>query len=168
MNTYRTLVGLALLCLSGLAHSAPQSFRGLTCEMDIEKALPGREMPNEKVASIEARHTNLGLKDLGGYEVSDKIFLTIWRICGNQYVLLERGTQVKAVLKIPEQFKGSDEAIICSPVGEGATGTIVAVPSSLRTQTTIRAQAAWRVDEKKISFVPVTAKPLDCQREPGM
>jgi hypothetical protein len=140
----------------------------LNCEIEIEKALLGREMPNEKVASIEARHKNLGLKDLGGYEVSDRLFLIIWRICGNQYVLLERGTRVKAVLKIPDQFKGSDEAMICSPVGETPTGTIIAVPSSVRTETTIRAAAAWRVDEKNVSFVPVTARPLDCQRESGM
>jgi hypothetical protein len=125
-------------------------------------------MPNEKVASIEARHPNLGLKDLGAYEVSDKLFLIIWRICGNQYVLLEQGTRVKAVLKIPEQFKNSGDAIICSPVGDVSSDTIVAVPSSVQTKTSIRSQAAWRVDEKKVSFVPVTTKPLDCQREPGM
>jgi hypothetical protein len=134
--------------------------------MDIEHALLGREMPNERVASIEARHKDLALRDLGGYEVSDKLFLIFWRICDNEYVLLEQGTRVRAVLKIPEAFKGSGDAMICYPVGAKPAETIIAIPSSMRTEKTIRPDAAWKVDEKRISFVPIPTVQLDCDRSP--
>src|SRR4029434_9293964 len=92
------LTTAALLLLAVPAESAPKSFRGLSCGMDMEHALLGREMPNERVASIEARDIELALRDLGVYEVSDKLFLIFWRICENEYVLLEQGTRVRAVL----------------------------------------------------------------------
>src|SRR5262245_35098313 len=160
------LTTVALLMLAVNAASAPKSFHGLSCGMDIEHALLGREMPNERVASIEARHKDLALRDLGGYEVSDKLFLIFWRICENEYVLLEQGTRVRAVLKIPEAFKGSGDAIICYPVGKKPAETIIAISSSIQTEKTIRPAAAWKVDEKRISFVPISTVQLDCDRSP--
>jgi hypothetical protein len=168
MNMFRSLFALALLLPFGLAYSAPQGFSDLTCDSDIEKAMSGRTLPNGAVAAIEASHKDIGLKDLGGYEVADGIFLGAWRICGNQYMFLEHGSRVKAVLKIPDQFKSFDEVFICSPVGGSPKGTIVAVPTTTQSKTTIRPQLAWRVDEKKVTFVPITTGPLECQREPGM
>jgi hypothetical protein len=56
-------------------------------------------MSNERVVAIEDRHKDLGLKDLGGTEISDRLFLITWRICGEEYALLEDKSIVRDVIK---------------------------------------------------------------------
>ena len=53
-------------------------FDSVRCGSDVRKTLLGGTMTNEKVSVIEERHTDLGLKDLGGTEISDRLFLISW------------------------------------------------------------------------------------------
>ena len=69
--TFFMLLNL-LLCGSNICAAA--GFDSVRCGSDVGKALVGRTMPNEKVALIEERHRDLGLKDLGGTEISDRSF----------------------------------------------------------------------------------------------
>ena len=46
-------------------------------------------MSNEKIVILEEKHKDLGLKDLGGQDLSGSVFLVSWLICGDEYVLLE-------------------------------------------------------------------------------
>ncbi len=68
-------------------------------------------MTNEKVSVIEERHKDLGLKDLRGTEISDRLFLISWRICGEEYALLEAQGVVRDVLKFPKHSKDSPQLI---------------------------------------------------------
>jgi hypothetical protein len=68
-------------------------------------------MPNERIVVLEERHKDLGLKDLGAQEISDRLFLISWRICGDEYVLLEDKDVVRDVLKFPKHSKDSPQFI---------------------------------------------------------
>ena len=63
---------IPLLCRSSIC--AADGFDSIRCGSDVGKALVGRTMSNKKVAVIEERHRDLGLKDLGGTEISDRSF----------------------------------------------------------------------------------------------
>ena len=76
-------------------------FDSVRCGADVRKALLGTTMTNEKVTVIEGRHKDLELKDLGGTEISDRLFLISWRICGEEYALLKDQGVVRDVLKFP-------------------------------------------------------------------
>jgi hypothetical protein len=94
----------------------------------VRKALLGRKMPNERLVAIEERHKDLGLKDLGGTEISDRLFLISWRICGEEYVLLEDQDVVRDVLKFPKHLKDSPEFIgSCQLNGHDVPGTAIGV-----------------------------------------
>jgi hypothetical protein len=102
---------LLILLLCGSSICAADGFDPVRCGSDVAKALVGRTMQNEKVAVIEERHRDLGLKDLGGTEISDRLFLISWRICGEEYALLEDKDVVKDVLKFPKHSKDSPQFI---------------------------------------------------------
>ena len=78
---------LPLICVSGNCDA--DGFDSVRCGSDVGKTLLGRTMSNERVSVLEERHKDLGLIDLGGTEISDRLFLISWRICGQEYVLLE-------------------------------------------------------------------------------
>src|SRR6184192_3427065 len=95
---------------------------------DVGKALLGRTMRNEKIVAIEERHKDLGLKDLGDTEISDRLFLISWRICGEEYVLLEEKDVVRNVLKFPKHSKESPQFIgACQLNGHDLPGTAIGV-----------------------------------------
>src|SRR5262249_4788702 len=103
-------------------------FDSVRCGFDVREALLGHKMPNEKVVIIEDRHKDLGLKDLGGTEISDRLFLICWRICGEEYVLLEDKGVVRDVLKFPKHSKDSPQFIgSCQLNGHDVPGTAIGV-----------------------------------------
>src|SRR5262249_29382708 len=97
--------GLSFLvgnCLLWPDVSAADLFAKVQCGTDIPKALIGGSMSNERSALIEARHKALGLKDLGGSELTDDMFLSSWLVCGNEYLfVLGKKTVVRYGLQFP-------------------------------------------------------------------
>src|SRR5215470_1662342 len=91
---------LALL-VSGAAQ-AKDGFEAVKCGGDVRTALLGKRMSDEPAAETEKRRADLGLKNLGGDEVSDSLNSTAWRICGKEYVVTSdsHGT-VRDVLQFP-------------------------------------------------------------------
>ena len=55
-------------------------------------------MSNEKIVVLAERHKDLGLKMLGASEISDRLNAISWRICGEEYTLLEDKDVVRDVL----------------------------------------------------------------------
>src|SRR5215208_1252481 len=102
---------LALLLFCGTGICDADGFDSVRCGADVRKALLGSTMTNEKVSAIEQRHKDLELEDLGGTEISDRLFLISWRICGEEYALLEDKGVVKDVLKFPKHSKDSPQFI---------------------------------------------------------
>src|SRR5271167_1228809 len=117
----------------GNASYAQDGFRSVRCGSDVAKALIGRTMSNERVVVLEERHKDLGLHDLGGSEISDRLFLSSWQICDAEYALLEEKSVVRDVLAFPKHSKDSPAFIgSCQGNGKEISGTIIAV---LRNET---------------------------------
>jgi hypothetical protein len=171
------LLPLVLLC--GTAE-ARDGFESVRCGSDIRGTLMGKQMSDEPVTAIEARHAALGLKDLGGDEISDHLNSASWLICGGEYMVLSDSHDiVRDVLAVPPHSRRSPEfaAGTCQAGGKPAPGPIVAVLDnaaaemdagaahySAQDTTPLRAKAAWTIDEKNGKFVSIAARGLYCPR----
>src|SRR5215831_2400092 len=165
---------LFLLIIVGGKAWALDEFEGIKCGADIPKSLLGKRSSNERVAVLEDRHKDLGLKDLGGTEISDRLFLASWKICGSEYELLvnTKTGLIRDVLLFPAHSATSPMLIgPCQADGKEIPGTIVAVLNngagySARdgklAKTMLKATAAWRIDETKEKFVKQPTDNLGC------
>jgi len=155
---------LALFCTSTICNA--DGFDSVRCGSDVRKALLGRTMTNEKVVVIEERHKDLGLKDLGGTEISDRLFLISWRICGEEYVLLEDQGVVRDVLKFPKHSKDSPQFIgSCQLNGHDVAGTAIGVLKNENDVESLPAVIAWKIDEKQTKLVELQTEGLRCSRD---
>jgi hypothetical protein len=99
---------LACICLALTQIAAADEFQKLKCGTDIPKALIGQRSSNEPVAATERKYRALGLKDLGGDEISDTLSSVNWLICGNEYiVLIDRSQFIRDALPFPPHSKSS-------------------------------------------------------------
>jgi hypothetical protein len=123
-------------------------------------------MSNERVAVVEERHKNLGLEDLGGSEISEHLFLASWRICGDEYALLEEKDVARDVLKFPAHSKDSPEFIgSCQINGKEMPDTIIAILENRKGAEALPAKAAWKIDAAGKRFVKLPAEGLLCPRD---
>ena len=123
-------------------------------------------MSNEKIVAIEERHKDLGLKDLGAQEISNRLFLITWRVCGDEYVLLENKDVVRDVLKFPKHSKDSPQFIgSCQSNGQTVPGTAIGVLKNEHGVETLPAVAAWKIDDKQMKFVELQTEGLRCARD---
>jgi hypothetical protein len=176
--TYRT-IAISILLLIGCCvaqASAKDGFERVSCNADIAKALIGQRATNERIVVIEARHKDLGLKELGSNESSDNLTTIAWIICGKEFVLLEDngdpGTIFDAV-EVPTP--SADDVFIgpCELKGKEMKDSVVAVlrwpagsnPLKLRQPENqkVPASAAWRIDEAARKFVKMPADGLICR-----
>ena len=167
------MVLLVLIVVCGRAWAADE-FEGIKCGGDIPKALIGKRDSNEPVAAIEKRHRDLGLKNLGGDEISDRLFLASWQICGGEYELLvnTKTGLIRDVLPFPPHSAKSPMFIgACQAGGRESPGTIVAVLNNgagynardeKLTKTMLKASAAWKIDESKEKFAQQATEGLVC------
>jgi hypothetical protein len=141
-------------------------FESVRCGSDIRKALLGQRMSNERIVAIEERHKDLGLKDLGAQEISDRLLLITWRICGDEYVLLENKDVVRDVLKFPKHSKDSPQFIgSCQSNGQNLAGTAIGVLKNEHGVETLPAVTAWKIDDKQMKFVELQTEGLRCSRD---
>ena len=141
-------------------------FDAVRCGFDVRKALLGRTMPNERVIVVEERHQDLGLKDLGATEISDRLFVISWRICGEEYVLLEAQGVVRDLLKFPKHSKDSPQFIgACQLNGHDVPGTAIGVLKNEEGIAILPAVIAWKIDDKKMTFVKLQTAGLRCSRD---
>jgi len=146
---------------------ALDGFEKVVCGSDIPKALIGQRTSNEAVGGIESRHAALGLKDLGGTEVSDHLFSGSWRICGDEFVLLvDDHSVIRDVLQFPPHSKAAPGfSGSCEAKGKAVEGTVIAVLNSETGAPTLAAQAAWKIDEKNAKFEKLPTEGLRCSRD---
>lgn len=171
----KLLVMLVLACGSARAQDGFESVR---CNSDISRALIGKHMSNEAVAATEARHTDLGLHNLGGTEVSSRLDSTSWSICDREYALLsDKRDVVRDVLPLPPHSRTSPEFDgTCRANGRPLHGVVVAVlnnPAATKgasshyaadDTTTLPVKAAWQIDEKFQKFVALSPAGVSCPR----
>ena len=163
----KTLHFAALFLLSCGQACALDGFDKVQCGADIAKALIGQRMSNEPVAAIEGRHAALGLKDLGGYEASDRLFAASWRICGNEFeLILDDRSVVRDVVQFPPHSRSAPGFIgSCEVEKKKVAGTVIAVLNDEAGNETLAAQAAWKIDEKNAKFVKLATAGLRCPRD---
>jgi hypothetical protein len=160
-----------LLLVTGLlladVFGGSDGFNGIQCGSDIAKALTGKRMSNQRVADLEKRHADLGLKDLGGDEISDRLSCTSWLICGSEFMLLEDESFVRDVLKVPAHSKTSPLFIgTCEMNGKKSKDILVAILDNEKETgaSVLTAKVAWKIDQKKMKFVSLSVEGLRCPR----
>jgi hypothetical protein len=153
---------------------ARDEFEGIKCGADIPKSLVGKRDSNERVAVIEERHKDLGLKDLGGTEISDRLFLVSWQICGSEYELLvnTKSELIRDVLPFPPHSATAPMFIgTCQADGKQIREAVVAVLDNSAgynardrklVKTALRATAAWKIDETKEKFAKQSTENIGC------
>jgi len=156
----------SLLLVCGEALCAPDGFNDVRCGADIPRALRGRIMSNETVVTIENRHQDLGLADLGADELEQGWSLVSWRICGGEYMLLEDNRfSVRDILKIPPHSRSMPESSgPCTMNGAAIPGVVVAILDRKGGGADLPATVAWRVDQRQGKFIPVPTTGLLCSR----
>ena len=160
-----------LVCVQG---RAADEFDGVNCGADIPKAMVGKHSSNERVVAIEARHSNLGLKDLGGIEISGRLFLISWRICGSEYAVLlnTKKELVQDVLPVPAHSQLSPQSFVegCQVAGKETPDAVIAIldnsqgqkPKGYFAKVELPAKMAWKIDERQERFVPMPTQGLSC------
>jgi hypothetical protein len=150
------------------AFAGSDGFGGIRCSADdVAKALIGQKMSNERVVDLEKRHEDLGLKDLGASEISERLSCISWLICGSEYMMLEDKSTVRDVLKMPAHSKQSPLFIgTCDVNGKETKMMVVAILDSETESgaTTLPAKTAWKIDEKNAKFVSLSTGGLRCPR----
>jgi hypothetical protein len=163
-------LGILLLVTGWLVTNAfggSDGFSGIQCGSDIAKALTGKRMSNERVADLEKRHADLGLKDLGASEISDRLSCISWLICGSEFMLLQDGLIAWDVLKVPPHSKTSPLFIgTCDMNGKESKDIVVAILDNEKgtSASVLTAKVAWKIDQKEMKFVSVPIEGLRCPR----
>jgi len=175
--THETIaVSILLLIGCGAQALAKDGFEKVSCNADIAKALIGQRAANERIVVIEARHKDLGLKDLGSNESSDNLTTISWLICGKEFVLLEHNSDPWTIYDAVEVPTPSADDVFIGPCdfkGKEMKDSVVAVlswspgsnPLKLRQPENqkVPAIAAWRIDEKARKFVKMSTGGLLCR-----
>ena len=155
---------IPLFCMTSIYGA--DGFDSVRCGSDVRKALLGRTMSNETIVVLEERHKDLGLKDVGASEISDRLNVISWRICGEEYVLLEDKDVVRDVLKFPKHSKDSPAFIgSCQLNGHDVPGTAIGVLKNESGVAILPAVAAWKIDDKQMKFVELKTEGLRCSRD---
>jgi hypothetical protein len=182
MRSHRiTLFGLAFasLALAGNGASAKDGFEAVRCGGDVRTALLGKWMSNEPVVQTEKRRAALGLKDLGGDEITDTLNSVTWLICGKEYaVITDAHDIVRDVLPFPPHSRTAPafSGGVCMRNGKELSGEIMGVLDNSAAKDTgashysaqdkrlLPVKVAWSVDEKTGKFAPLPAAGLLCSR----
>jgi len=164
------LFGL-LVCVQGWA---VDEFDAIRCGANIPKAMVGKHSSNERVVTTEARHSNLGLKDIGGTEISELLFLISWRICGGEYAVLVNTEKklVRDVLPLPEHSLLLPQSFAekCQVAKKDIPDVVIAIldnaeklrPKAYLEAIMLPAKMAWKIDERQERFVPIPIQGLSC------
>jgi hypothetical protein len=150
------------------AFAGSDGFSAIRCGVDdISKALIGKKMSNERIVDLEKRHEDLGLKDVGASEISDRLSCISWLICGSEFMLLEDKSSVRDALKVPAHSKKSPQFIGTCEIGGKESKTIVVAILDNETESDapmLPAKIAWKIDEKNAKFVSLSTEGLRCPR----
>jgi hypothetical protein len=169
---FKAVVILAVSLVVCIPARAADEFDGIKCDTDIAKALVGKHSSNGPVAMMEQRHKDLGLKDLGGTEISDRLSLVSWRICGKEFAELidTEKNLVRDVLPVtPNSLRSPQFIGECKRAGKDVRDTVLAVLDNSQGQKPkddheimLPAKMAWKIDDRQQRFVTIPSQGLTC------
>ena len=168
MRTFVATLMLVLLLFWLSNIYGADGFESVRCGEDVVKALRGRKKSDGPVVNLEARHKDIGLKDLGAEYASDdeSLGLVFWMICGEEYATLEDKNFVRDVIKIPKHSKETPEFVgSCQLNGKDLPGVVVGVLKNEEGAAKLPAVKVWKIDEKKKKFVELPTEGLRCGRD---
>jgi hypothetical protein len=152
------------------------AFSNVRCGADVPKALIGGRMPNGASSAIEAAHPTIKLKDLGGSEITDDLFLGGWQMCGAEYQLLVRRDRIEDAVQLTAHSRRQPAFLgACSASGK-RTDNVLAVldnpsprangqpPYAPDDTTSLAALSARRVDSATRRLVAMPTTGLRCPR----
>lgn len=169
---------IATMLVSAGAAYAGDAFETVKCGGNIPSALLGKRLSVEPFAAVEARHKDIGLKSLGGDEISDALEDAAFSICGKEYlVLLGAHEKIRDVLAFPAHSRTSPAftAGNCQRNGKPMQDAVMAVLDNRAAgggtshysgddPTLLPALAAWKIDEKSAKFVAISPRGVSCPR----
>jgi hypothetical protein len=150
------------------AFGGSDGFDDIKCGSDIAKALVGKHMAKQKVVELENRHADIGLKDLGADEISDRLSTILWLICGSEFLVLEDGPIVRDAVKVsPHSKKAPFFSGHCEINGKESKDIVVAILDNEKETNAypLPAKVAWKIDQKKKKFVPIPVEGLRCPQD---
>ena len=168
------LIAIAFLFVLACAHTwAADEFADVKCGSDIPQALIGKHVSDGPAAASESRHKGLGLKNLGGDEISDRLFLASWKICGSEYELLVNTKQnlIRDVLAFPPHSATSPMFVgTCQVQGKTIPSVVAILNNSAghnardhaQAKTMLQVTVAWKLDEAKEKFEKLSTENLTC------
>jgi hypothetical protein len=152
--------------LSPGSMASADEFTKVQCGGDIPKAMIGQHSPNEPIVALEKKYRALGLKGLGGDEISDQLSSVNWMICGNEYiVLVDHAGLVRDAMAFPPHSKSAPAfSAICQLKGKDLPDVFVGVLDGSATADLLPVQTAWKIDQKRAKFVKASTEGLSCPR----
>lgn len=157
---------LAAIHLIFVPAAFADEFEGVKCGTDIPKALIGKRSWNGPAVELEKKYSALGLKNLGGDEISDGLSSVNLLVCGAEYIeLIDRRGMVRDALPLPPHSKASPAfSGMCRLNGKDRPDVIVAVLDGTATADLLPVKTAWKIDVKQARFVPISSEGLLCPR----
>jgi hypothetical protein len=156
---------LAFICLAWGNSARADEFQKVRCDSDIPKALIGQRLSNQPVVVAEKKYLALGLRDLGGDEISDRLSASEWEICGADFLLLVDSKHIRDVLPFPPHSRQSPASLgFCQVRGGGFTDIFFAILDGAPATESLPAQVAWKIDQQHAKFVKASTEGLTCPR----
>jgi hypothetical protein len=157
---------LIAIYLAGVQTSFADEFQNLQCGSDIAKAMIGKRSSNGPVVELEKKYRALGLKDLGGDEISDNLSSVNWMICGSEYIeLIDRKGLVRDALAFPAHSKSSPGfSGICQVKGKDLPDVVIGVLDGSVAGDLLPPKTAWKIDQKQAKFVTMPGEGVLCPR----
>lgn len=162
MNTFLFIVIIGLIYNSAYA----DEFDSIKCNADVPKAVVGKKSLNGTVNSLERKHKDIGLKDLGADGLAEDPYMTIsWLICGNEYIFLVDNKTNKGlitdVIEIPKELSKFPRALPgshCVQQSKKVSDDVYAILNKAR-----KAKKAWRIDQGQMKFVSIPVTDFSCE-----
>jgi hypothetical protein len=157
---------LAVMFLACGQTARADEFQNLTCGADIAKAMIGKRSANEPVVALEKKYRAIGLKNLGGDEISDSLSSVNSLICGAGNVeLIDRRGMVRDAIALPSHTKSAPSfSGMCRLNGKELPDIIVGVLDAAASTDPLPIKTAWKIDQKQAKFVALPAEGLTCPR----
>jgi hypothetical protein len=157
---------LAAITLASGQASFADEFQDLKCGADIPKAMIGKRSANAPVVELEKKYRALGLKNLGGDEISESLSSVSWMICGAEYIeLIDRKGAVRDAIAFPPHSKTQPAfSGICQVNGKDLPDVIVGALDGSVAGDLLPVKTAWKIDSRQVRFVTISGEGMLCPR----